>query len=227
MTILLLIRHGMTDMVAQKRLSGWMSGVVLNDAGRREVYALAGQLALLPLQAIYSSPLDRTLQTAEIIAAPHGLTVQVRAGLAETQIGEWTGKPIQELEGNDIWKALKTRPSGVRIPGGETVDEVQARMVAEVEAIRQAHPHGLVAAVSHADPIRATLCHYLGLELDNLQRLVISTASVTVLGFGEHGAALWGLNVTGGLDYLRHAADDEHKAHQDEGKDEHDGSIPL
>jgi len=207
MTVLLLIRHGMTDMVAQKRLAGWTPGVMLNEAGRREVYALAGRLAFVPLQAIYSSPLERTLQTAQIIAAPHGLEVQVRDGLAETRIGEWTGKAIQDIEGSEAWKALHEHPRGVRIPGGETIEEVQARMVTELEAIRQAHPDGVVAVVSHADPIRAAVCHYLGLDLNYFHRLYVSTASVTVLMLGEQGTALISLNVTGDLSYLQRAAE--------------------
>lgn len=195
MTILLLIRHGMTDMVAQRRLAGWMPGVALNDVGRREAYALAGWLAFTPLQAIYASPLDRTLQTAQIIAAPHGLEVQVRQGLGETQIGEWTGKLVDEIKDSQEWKVIQDRPSGVRIGGGETIDEVQARMVAELEAIRHAHPDGLVAVVSHGDPIKAAICHYLGLGLDHFQRLHINTASVTVLMVGERGGSLVSLNV--------------------------------
>jgi probable phosphoglycerate mutase len=204
MTILLLIRHGMTDMVAQRRLSGWTPGVALNDLGRREAYALAGRLAHAPLQAIYASPLDRTLQTAQIVAAPHGLEVQVRERLIETDIGEWTGKLIDEVKDGDTWKAIQARPSGVRIGGGETIDEVQTRVAAELEAIRQvASPDGVVAVVSHGDPIKAAICYYLGLGLDYFQRLHISTASVTVLIMGEQGASLASLNVTGDLSYLR------------------------
>lgn len=214
MTVILLIRHGMTDMVAQKRLAGWTPGVLLNEAGRREVYALAGRLAFVPLQAVYSSPLERTLQTAQIIAAPHGLDVQVRDGLAETRIGEWTGKAIQDMEGDEVWRALHERPRGVRIPGGETIDEVQARMVAEIEAIRQAHPDGVVAVVSHADPIKAAICHYVGLDLNYFHRLYVGTASVTVLMLGEQGSALISLNVTGDLSYLQRTEPPE-KARED------------
>jgi probable phosphoglycerate mutase len=218
MTILLLIRHGMTAMVAEKRLAGWTPGVTLDEAGRREAYALAGRLAHAPLQAIYSSPLDRTLETAQIVAAPHGLEVQVRERLIETHIGDWTGKLIDEVKDSETWKAIKERPTGVRIGGGETIDEVQARMVAEIETIRQAHPDGLVAAVSHGDPIKAAVCHYLGLGLDYFQRLHISTASVSVLMLGEHDGALVSLNVTGDLGYLRQSPekkDDKHDEQED------------
>ncbi|MFQ6015694.1 MAG: MSMEG_4193 family putative phosphomutase [Anaerolineae bacterium] len=195
MTKLLLIRHALNDWVGE-RLPGWTPNVHLNDEGRQQAEALAQRLASLEIEAIYTSPLERAVETAEIIAAAQGLTVQGREGVGEVRFGEWTGQALEDLKKTDLWPAILTYPSGTRFPGGETVTEVQARAVAEIEAIRQAHPEGTVAVVSHGDVIKVVVAHYVGLHLDLFQRLAISPASLTILGFGEMGPRLLSLNDT-------------------------------
>ncbi|MFB0546030.1 MAG: MSMEG_4193 family putative phosphomutase [Anaerolineae bacterium] len=199
MTQLLLIRHGLNDWVGD-RLAGWTPGVYLNEEGRRQAEALAQRLASLPIEAVYSSPLERAIETAEVIAAPHGLKVQVREGIGETRYGEWTGRSMEDLAKLDIWTAIQFYPSGVRFPGGETMREVQARAVAELEVIREAHPEATVAAVSHADVIKVAVAHYIGLPLDLFQRLVIQPGSLTILHFGKGGPRLIRLNDAGPLE---------------------------
>jgi probable phosphomutase (TIGR03848 family) len=198
MTQLFLIRHATNDWVGQ-RIAGRMPGIHLNEEGRRQAQALAERLADIPLAAIYSSPLERTVQTAGAIAAGHGLPVIVREGLAETDMGEWTDKEIEELRRTDIWAALQRSPGDLSIPGGETLRQVQARIVAELDRLCATHPQGTVVAVSHADPIKLAVAHYLGLNLDNFQRLTISPASLTVLWIVEEGTFLARLNDTGTL----------------------------
>jgi probable phosphoglycerate mutase len=149
------------------------------------------------IDAIYASPLERAMETARPLAADRNLAIETRIGLGETMTGEWIGRSVEELKQTDEWKSFLAHPGRVRIPGGETAAEVQARMVAEIESIRQAHPKGIVAVVSHADPIKITVAHYLGLDLDYLNRLVVSPASVTMLRLGDHGARLLRLNDTG------------------------------
>jgi probable phosphomutase (TIGR03848 family) len=198
MTQLFLIRHATNDWIG-RRLAGRTPGLHLNEEGRRQAQALAERLADTPLAAIYSSPMERTVETAEAIAACHNLPVIVREGLIETDTGEWTGRELEELHQMDIWPALQNNPGDFRIPGGETLHQVQARMAAELELICTAHPEETVAAVSHADPIKLAAAHYLGLNLDNFQRLVISPASLTVLWVVEGRTFLACLNDTGTL----------------------------
>lgn len=197
MTTVLLIRHGMTDAVG-KRLVGRLAGVPLNDQGRREVDALSERLRGLGLSAIYASPLERTQQTAQAIAAPHGLEVQTREGLIEVDFGDWTGKLFADLSDDPRWHQWNT---GGRmytpIPGGEHVVDIQRRMVAEVLRVRDTHAEQVVALVSHGDPIRSALCAFAGVPLDLLQRLDISTASVSVLRLTASGATVVRLNDTG------------------------------
>jgi probable phosphomutase (TIGR03848 family) len=198
MTQLFLIRHATNDWIGQ-RLAGRTPGVHLNEEGRRQAQALAERLADITLAAIYSSPMERTLETAEVMAARHNLAVTVREGLTETDTGEWTGKEFEELRQLDIWPTLQNNPGDVLIPGGETLRQVQSRVVAELEQICAAHPKETVAVVSHADPIKLAVAHYLGLSLKKFQRLVISPASLTVLWVAEEGTFLGRLNDTGTL----------------------------
>lgn len=199
MTILLLIRHGTNDYVQAGRLAGWTPGVHINAQGQREVDAAARRLAHIPIQAIYSSPLERAVETAQAVAACHKLDVQIREELGEFRSGEWSGRFTQELAETETWKQLHAHPAGVRLPGGETIDEVQARMVATIDAIVAAHPKQVVAVVSHADPLKAAIAHYLEMDLNNFQRMVIDTASVTVFMFGEGKPVLLRLNDNGQL----------------------------
>ena len=194
MTILLLIRHASNDYVKEGRLAGWTPGVHINAQGQREADALARRLNHIPLAAIYASPLERAVDTAKAVAQCQKLDVQIRHELGEFRIGEWTGKTIKELEGTEIWKQIQTKPVGVHFPGGESIDEVQARMVAAIDQIIAAHPNQVVAVVSHADPIKAAIAHYLKMDLNEFQRIVISPASVPDLSFGERGAVLFRLN---------------------------------
>ena len=192
---LLLIRHALNDWVGE-RLAGWTPGVHLNDQGRVQASDLTRRLTAASLDAVYSSPLERALETAQPLAEAHGLTVHVREGLGEAQYGDWTGRILQDLREEKLWPAVQVYPSGVRFPGGESFREVQARMVAELDAIRDAHPGQTVAVISHSDPIKLAVAHYAGLSLDLFQRLTINPASVTAFVFGRFGPRLICLNHT-------------------------------
>jgi probable phosphoglycerate mutase len=124
-------------------------------------------------------------------------------GLFEADYGEWSGRKIEELRSTELWKLVQVTPSAVRFPGGESVREMQSRIIGAVEGIVADHPGQIVVAASHADPIKAVVAHYTGVHLDLFQRLFVSPASCTVLRFGPAGAALVKLNDTGSLDELR------------------------
>lgn len=185
MTVLLLIRHASNDYVNDGRLAGWTPGVHINAKGQREADALARRLNDVPIAAIYSSPLERAQETAQAVAICQHLDVHIRDGLGELHMGEWTGKSIKELESTDLWKQVQTRPAETRLPSGESFVEMQVRIAGAIDAIVAAHPGQVVAVVSHSDPLKAAIAHYLGMDLNNFQRIVINPASVTVFFFGE------------------------------------------
>jgi probable phosphoglycerate mutase len=157
------------------------------------------------LAALYSSPLERALETAQPVAQAHNLTVQVRDGLGELRCGNWTGRTLKELQDEDLWSVVQIYPGGARFPGGESLREAQARMVAELDAIRDAHSGQIVAVVSHSDPIALAVAHYAGLPLDLFPRLTIRPASVTAFSFTRLGPRLVFLNYTQPLAALRAA----------------------
>lgn len=200
-TTFLLIRHAPHARVADQ-LTGRSEGASLDDAGREQAAALAARLAPLPLAALYSSPMARTRETAELVAAPHRLPVRISAALNEVDFGEWAGRPFDTLADEARWQQWNGFRSGTRAPGGELMVEVQARVMAELVTLRARHPDALVALVSHADVIRAALLHLLGAPLDHFLRLAVEPASVSVVALHEWGATLLALNHTGPLPTL-------------------------
>ena len=180
MTTLYLIRHGENDFMRQHKLAGWLPGIHLNDRGRSQAEALVPLFEEVQLQAIYSSPLERTTETAAPLARARGLAVQRRTGLGETRCGRWEGQSISRLRRLKMWSQLQTTPSLVTIPEGESFRELQARILTELERILETHA-GAVACFSHADPIKLALAHYLGQPLDLFQRLTIEPASISTL----------------------------------------------
>lgn len=206
MAIVLLVRHGRTTANASGVLAGQSNGVHVDDVGRAQVRALAERLRPVPVAALISSPLERCLQTAELLGEQRdGLPVQVEDGLIECGYGEWTGRPIKELRRLRLWRVVQSHPSGTVFPGpdGESLREVQARAVdairswdSRVEA--QHGPDAITVAVSHADVIKAVVADAIGLHLDLFQRLVIDPASVTIVRYTEVRPFLVRLNDTGG-----------------------------
>ncbi len=200
-TRLVLARHAVTAQTGPL-LSGRLPGIALSDEGRRQAEQLAGRLAALPVAVVYASPIERTTQTAEAVAARHGLEVQPLRGVLEADYGEWAGQKLADLAATDLWKVVQRAPSRASFPGGELLAAMQARMVAALDAVVAAHPGELVVVVSHADPIKAAIAHYTGVHLDLFQRIVVSPASVSVFAFSGHGVAMLKCNDTGSLEDL-------------------------
>jgi probable phosphomutase (TIGR03848 family) len=182
-TRILLIRHGLNDYVKEHRLAGHTPGVHLNEEGLAQAAALAERLASVSLAAIYSSPLERARETAALLAERLALTVQILDGVKETDCGEWTGQPLDELSKGDLWRQVQGCPSIFRFPGGESFAEIQARVVAALDFVRSAHPSETVAVFSHADPIKLAAAFYTGMPLDLFQRLEVAPASISELEF--------------------------------------------
>ena len=189
MTILLLIRHGDNDYLRKNKMPGRLPGIHLNERGRHQAAALAGTLSLLPIKAIYSSPLERAIETAHPLAEAKGFEIQVRPELADTDVGAWVGRSWKSLLRLRAWKIIQETPSQFRFPGGESFTEAQSRVVAVLDSIATDHAKDeMVAVFFHADPIKLALAYYLGMPLDNFQRLTAHTGSVTILSV-DGGAA--------------------------------------
>jgi len=196
MTIVMLIRHGETDYVKKRRLAGRLAGVHLNKTGIRQAALLADRLASLPVKAIYSSPLERTMETAQPIAKAFNLELKENPGLIEIDCGEWQDQSLGKLRRLKSWKVVANSPSRFKFPGGETFGSGQLRIVSILQELSQPFDaKDIILCVSHADPIRLAVAFFVGLPLDMFQRLVVSPASVSTLNISEEGSRLLNLNV--------------------------------
>lgn len=196
MATLYLIRHGHTDYVSQGKLPGWLPGIHLTEHGQSQAERLAEQLREAGLKGVYTSPLDRARETAKPIGKAADLPVSIRPGLGEIDIGSWEGLSLKAAQRRKLWASIQFAPSVTRFPEGESFIEAQARIVSEIEHLRSLHTgrKAAFACISHADPIKLAIAHYLGLSLDLFQRLVVSPASVTTMQLTEHGARLLAMN---------------------------------
>ena len=195
MPTFLLIRHGENDYIKESRLACRLPGVHLNEKGRAQALALAEALKGTPIKAIYSSPLERAIETAEPLARALSLEIIPRPGWIETDCGEWAGRPVKDLRRLKAWKIVQRTPSLLRFQGGESFAEIQIRLYREIEALCALHgPKELIACFSHADPIKLAVAYYIGLPLDQFQRLSIATASITALTVSDSSAQLLALN---------------------------------
>jgi probable phosphomutase (TIGR03848 family) len=202
MPVLLLIRHGENEYVKKGRLAGRLPGVHLNDSGRSQAQSLADRLAKAPIKAIYTSPLERAMETAEPLAKALNLESISRPGFLETDYGEWQGQTLKSLRRLKLWRTVQNAPSLARFPGGESFAECQGRVCREIEWICTQHEaKDMIACVFHADPIKLAVAFYIGLSLDHFQRLSSAPASITTLFIGEAGSHLVNLNVDLSLNY--------------------------
>jgi len=204
MPLLLLIRHGENDYVKTGKLAGRTPGVHLNEKGQQQAQALGEALKDVPIKAVYSSPLERAMETAQPIAESHKLPIIQESHLMDTDIGKWQGKSLKVLRLTNAWKIVQSAPSRFRFPEGESFPEAQTRYVNTLERIIQKHhkPHDIVAVVFHADPIKLAVAHLLGMPLDHFQRLGCDTGSLTALYVGDASANLIKLNQRPPFDFL-------------------------
>lgn len=195
MAIILLVRHGENDFVRKGRLAGRLPGVRLNQRGREQAQELAEKLSSAPIKAIYSSPLERAIETAQPLAEKLNKEIIIEPGLIETDCGDWQGKKIKGLSRLKAWHAVQVTPSRFCFPGGETFYACQQRIVSTLEDIPQTYDaKDLLVCVSHADPIRLAIGYYLGMPLDHFQRIIVTPCSVSALMLDENTTRLLALN---------------------------------
>ena len=215
-TYVLLIRHGENDWVGSDRLAGRTPGVHLNDKGHEQARELAALLAKQPITAIFSSPLERCMETALPLAKKLDLPATPEAGVLEVDYGDWRGQNLKELAKDSAWKMVQHFPSAFRFPGGETLQEVQSRAVETIARIHNTHPNQTVAIFSHGDVIRTTLAYFLGTHIDLFQRIAISTASVSILALHNQRPMVLGMNYVASLPVLKVKSDTSESSQPEE-----------
>jgi probable phosphomutase (TIGR03848 family) len=193
MTVFHLLRHGEHN-VQGKICAGRMPGVVLSERGRMEAEGAARRLVGTGVAAIYASPLERTRETAEIVGHRLSLPATILDDLVELDFGEWTGKTFDEVRQDPRWPIWASHRSLSCIPGGETMREVQRRVVEAIMQMREQHPDDTVVVVSHGDVIRAALVFALGMPLDFYARIEVATASLSTVRIDAAGIRVIAVN---------------------------------
>lgn len=202
MATILLVRHGETDWNRSGRVMGTRP-VPLNQNGLTQAAQLAIQLTALNRPRLYSSPVARARQTADILASTLRVAVVEEPGLSEIGVGEWEGRYWSEFEGDPARVNYYRLPEEARPPGGEALGEVQRRAVASVQrAVREAHAQSAIL-VTHADVVKAIVAHYLEAPLQTMRHMQIGHASVTAFSIDEASTTLLCLNAQPDLAWLR------------------------
>lgn len=185
MPTVILVRHGRTTANADGVLAGWSSGVFLDDRGQEQAAAVADRLAEVRLDALVSSPLDRTMQTADAIAARQPTVARhVDDRIGECRYGEWTGRRLADLADEPLWATVQGHPSAVTFPGGESMPAMQLRAVSAVRDWNERLGDDAVyAMVSHGDVIKAILADALGMHLDAFQRIQADPCSLSIVRY--------------------------------------------
>jgi probable phosphomutase (TIGR03848 family) len=187
MTTLFLVRHGLTSHTG-RMLYGQTAGIDLDERGRSQAEHLAQRLVSVRPTAIYSSPLERCVQTVEPLAAACRLPIVEQEELIEMHAGSWTGKPLTRLRTLKAWNQVQQRPGTFAFPGGgESFAQARDRALAAVHRIARRHRRGRVVVATHGDILRIVLADLTGSSLERFQRIVVDTASVSVVTIDRGG----------------------------------------
>jgi probable phosphoglycerate mutase len=197
---ILLIRHASHDLLGRE-LVGRRSGVTLSRAGSAEAEALAERLARHAISLVFASPRERAMGTAKPIAERHGLEVQIAPELDEVDFGMWTGLSFTELDQDPLWHRFNRKRAITRIPGGESMAEVAARMTGFLRNLTARQGDGDIAIIGHGDPLRVAVASLLGLPIEAMLRLEIAPASISIIRMEGQEPRLELLNDRGHCDW--------------------------
>jgi len=195
---LILVRHGETYWNKERRVQGGDSDIELNDTGSEQARKIAAFLENEPIAAILSSPMQRTIATAKIIASQHQLPVEIDQGLRELKVGELEGMPVSNLTttfSQFLMQWWQDR-GATKLPNGESLIELQQRAWKVIEGLLERHKDGTVVVVSHYFVILAIIFKALDLPLDCFTKFKVDPGGVSILEFWHFGARLVTLNDT-------------------------------
>ena len=177
MTVFHLVRHAAHDLIGRV-LAGRKVDVGLNAEGRRQAEATAQQLASEPIRQVISSPRQRARQTAEPIAVAHGLSISIAPQIDEHDAGLWEGQEFETLKRDSRWWLWNEKRAEACPPGGESMRELQMRILSYLDRLSEQYPDETVVLVSHAEPIRAALLHERGMSLADWMQVDVPLAAV-------------------------------------------------
>jgi broad specificity phosphatase PhoE len=195
MTTIYLIRHGQTDWNKEEIFRG-RADVPLNDRGRDEAWALSRYLEGVSVDACYSSPLGRARETAEIVARPHSVDVNIDDGIIDVDYGEWQGFSEAKVRKNyaETYQRWHERPHHIKFPGGESLSAVRKRALPSLEVIRAGYPDGVVFVVAHRVVTKVVMCAVLGLGNAAFWRIRQDNCAFNVIEYSPNGAVVRTMN---------------------------------
>ena len=202
MGLVFLVRHGLTAQTG-RLLYGRTPGIGLDRRGAAQADELLARFDGVRLSAIYSSPLERCLQTVQPLASARRLTVRTDEAFVEMDAGSWTGRTLAQVRRTKAWRTVQQTPSAFAFPGGEAFVDAQARVVGAIDRLSRRHRRGAIVVATHGDIARIALAHYQATPLDEFQRIVIDTAAVSALLLGDGRPHVLLVNDTGGLGRFR------------------------
>lgn len=181
-TTLIFIRHGETRLNVNQVFRG-RTDIPLNETGLSQASRLGEELAGKPLQAVYSSPMTRAMQTAAAVAGPHGLTAVPLDSFHNICLGVWEGRAKAEIKEQfpDLWNQWVCCPDDLQIPGGETIPGLRRRTAEGIKWLLEEHPGEMVAVISHRSVLKAALAVVLGLERDYFWKFYLDNCSYSVI----------------------------------------------
>jgi probable phosphoglycerate mutase len=196
-----LIRHGETGWNKARRIQGGGSDTPLNETGNRQKELIARRLKAETIQDIYSSPLQRALETGRAIAAYHNLEVMVEPAFREIDVGEYEGASVIEI-GKKIDEILTMGSHGETVPtmpGGESLKDVQTRVWAALQLLVSRHPEGNIVIVSHYFAILTVICSVLNIPVSQIGRFRMNPGSISTVAFDGKATRLLSFNDSGHL----------------------------
>jgi broad specificity phosphatase PhoE len=197
MTFVYLVRHGQTAWNKSEIFRG-RADVPLNEIGLKEAELAAEYFRGKKVDAVYASPISRAIQTAEKIAGVLGLKVLLHPGITDMSFGDWEGRPINEVESNDAdrFRLWQEGPHLLKVPGGETLEEVRTRSMAALEEVIQTHAHGTVIMVSHRVVTKVLICAILGLDNSHFWQIDQDATAINLVRYRNGTYALSLMNET-------------------------------
>lgn len=202
-TRIILVRHGQTEWNVAEVFRGRID-IELDETGLRQADLLAEYLSHRKLEAVYSSPLQRALQTAEAIARHYGLTVEIVPGLNDVDFGEWQGLAHGDVRTrySEVYRDWTTNPRCTKFPSGESLEEVRQRALAVVDKVTK--QPGTVVLASHRVVHKLLICALLGLDDSHFWNIRIDTCGMTTFDFTDGQFVLTEHNNTSFLEPLKH-----------------------
>ena len=200
---IILVRHGETDFNASETFRG-RADVPLNETGLRQAQLLGKYLSSEKIDVVYSSPLQRALKTAEAIAAPHKLKVNIVANLNDIDCGQWQGLTLKEVQAKyaEEYQDWLDTPEQVKIPGGESLEDVRKRALPFVQDAVLRCGEGKIVLVSHRAVNKVLICALLRLDNSSFWSFKMDTGAITRFTFNGNRAVLTSLNDTSFLKSL-------------------------